>query len=175
MALVGARCFLGLTCLEPTPQGDTARLAGDPGAHTVKPDLARGDTSKKQWGLGLFPGLTCWKLKMTGIGIVRELMHWNRRITCGGKGPPSGAYWLNAMYNKPGMLQDVPGAGGFTADTMAWQHCCAEKSWVAPTMHKPGREGACLDDMFTVHAWSTRHRVLPCCRTRTSVTHQNTT
>ena len=150
--MVGTRCFLGLTCLEPTPQGDTARLVGDPGAHTVKPDLARGDTSKKQWGLGLFPGLTCWKLKMTGIGIVRELMHWNRRITCGGKGPPSGAYWLNAMYNKPGMLQDVPGAGGFTADTMAWQHCCAEKA---------GSRPLCTSQGGKAPAWTTCSRCMP--------------
>ena len=112
---------------------------------------------------------------MTGIGIVRELMHWNRRITCGGKGPPSGAYWLSAMYNKPGMLQDVPGAGGVYGGYYGLAALLRRKSWVAPTMHKPGREGARLDDMFTVHAWSTRHRVLPWCRTRMSVTHQNTT
>ena len=139
---MGTRCFLGLTCLEPTPQGDTARLVGDPGAHTVKPDLARGDTSKKQWGLGLFPGLTCWKLKMTGIGIVRELMHWNRRITCGGKGPPSGAYWLNAMYNKPGMLQDVPGAGGLRR--ILWLGSTAAQKKLGRAHYAQAREGRCL-------------------------------
>ena len=50
------------------------------------------------------------------------------------------------------MLQDVPGAGGFTADTMVWQHCCAEKA---------GSRPLCTSQGGKAPAWTTCSRRMP--------------
>ena len=75
-----------------------------------------------------------------GIAVFVKLMHWNRRITCGGKGPL--ALNFNAMHNESGTLQDVPGLRRI----ILWlgNTCAAQKKLGKhPEMHKL-REGRCL-------------------------------